>query len=182
MKRQGITKLVISSMFLCIALLLPFLTGQIPQIGKMLLPMHIPVILCGLICGWHYGLAVGFIAPVLRGVIFANPVLFPTGAIMAFELAAYGAFAGVIYSRFTNQNIGKVYISLISSMLLGRIIKCVFQFLILGFTDEGFVFAAFLAGAFTNAIPGIVLQLIIIPTIMFTLDKTRLVPFKNRGF
>lgn len=181
MKKQGLLNLVLSAMFLCIALLLPFLTGQIPQVGKLLLPMHIPVILCGLICGWQYGLAVGFIAPILRGIIFANPVLFPTGAIMAFELAAYGAFAGMIYSLFKNQNIGKVYISLIISMLAGRIVKCIFQFFILGFTDEGFVFAAFFAGAFTNAIPGIILQLIIIPLIMFTLDKTRLVTFKKRG-
>lgn len=181
MKNKGVHKLVVSAMFLCIALLLPFVTGQIPQVGKMLLPMHIPVILCGLICGWQYGLCVGFVAPVLRGVIFANPVLFPTGIIMAFELAAYGLFAGLFYSLFKNQNIGKVYISLILSMLCGRIVKCVFQFFVLGFTDEGFVFTAFLTGAFTNAIPGIILQIIIIPLIMLTLDKTKLVLFKKRG-
>lgn len=181
MKNKGVHKLVVSAMFLCIALLLPFVTGQIPQVGKMLLPMHIPVILCGLICGWQYGLCVGFVAPVLRGVIFANPALFPTGIIMAFELAAYGLFAGLFYSLFKNQNIGKVYISLILSMLFGRIVKCIVQVFVLGFTDEGFVFTAFLTGAFTNAIPGIILQIIIIPLIMLTLDKTKLVLFKKRG-
>lgn len=180
MKNEGLRNLVLSAMFLCIALLLPFLTGQIPQIGKMLLPMHIPVILCGFICGWQYGMAVGFISPILRGIIFANPVLFPTGIIMAFELAAYGLFAGLIYSLFESQNIGKVYISLTASMLLGRVVKCIVQFFVLGFTDEGFVFAAFIAGAFTNAIPGIVLQFILIPVIMLTLDKTKLVPFRKR--
>ena len=181
MKKQNLLNLVLSAMFLCIALLLPFLTGQIPQIGKLLLPMHIPVLLCGFICGWQYGLAVGFVAPLLRGVIFANPVIFPTGIIMAFELAAYGFFAGVIYSSFKKQNVGKVYISLISSMLLGRVIKCIVQFFILGFTDEGFVFAAYITGAFTNAIPGIVIQLILIPVIMLALDKTHLISFKKRG-
>lgn len=181
MKKQSLIKLVLSAMFLCVALLLPFLTGQIPQVGKMLLPMHIPVLLCGFICGWQYGLAVGFIAPLLRGAVFANPVFFPTGLIMAFELAAYGLFAGVLYNLFKTQNIGKVYISLIGSMLLGRIVKCIVQFFVLGFTDEGFVFTAFVAGAFTNAIPGIIIQLVLIPVIMLTLDKTHLFSFKRRG-
>lgn len=180
MKIKGITKLVLSAMFLCMALLLPFLTGQIPQIGKMLLPMHIPVILCGFICGWQYGIAVGFIAPILRGMLFVTPVFFPTGIIMAFELAAYGAFAGVFYSLFETQNVGKVYLSLIGSMLAGRAIKCVVQFLILGFTDEGFVFYAFIAGAFINAIPGILLQLLVVPVVMLTLDKTHIIIFKRR--
>lgn len=181
MKKRNILNLVFSAMFLCMALLLPFLTGQIPQIGKMLLPMHIPVILCGMICGWQYGLCVGFIAPILRGIIFANPVLFPTGIIMAFELAAYGFFAGFIYNVLNNNNISKVYISLVISMITGRIVKCIVQFFVLGFTDEGFVFTAFIAGAFTNAIPGIILQIILIPLIMLTLQKLHLITFKKEG-
>lgn len=181
MKKNNLLSLVFSAMFLCMALLLPFLTGQIPQIGKMLLPMHIPVILCGMICGWQYGLGVGFIAPILRGIIFANPVLFPTGIIMAFELAAYGFFAGFIYKIIQKQNIGKVYISLLISMLAGRVVKCIVQFFVLGFTDEGFVFTAFIAGAFTNAIPGIVLQVILIPLIMITLQKLKFIPFTKEG-
>lgn len=178
MKRKDLLNLVFSAMFLCTALLLPFLTGQIPQIGKMLLPMHIPVILCGMICGWQYGVTIGFIAPILRGIIFANPVLFPTGIIMAFELAAYGFFAGLVYGLIKKHSIGKIYISLIVSMISGRIVKCIVQFFVLGFTNEGFVFSAFIAGAFTNAIPGIILQIIIIPLIMFALQKLRLIPFK----
>ncbi len=181
MKKKDLLNLVFSAMFLCMALLLPFLTGQIPQIGKMLLPMHIPVILCGMICGWQYGLGVGFMAPILRGIIFANPVLFPTGIIMAFELAAYGFFAGFIYYILKTQNISKVYISLIISMIAGRIIKCIVQFFVLGFTDEGFVFTAFIAGAFTNAVPGIILQIILIPLIMLTLQKFHLISFKKEG-
>lgn len=179
--RKGLNNLVLSALFLCIALLLPFLTGQIPHVGKMLLPMHIPVILCGMICGWQYGLTVGFIAPLLRGVVFATPVLFPTGIIMSFELAAYGFFAGFVLSLLKNKNIADVYISLVISMLAGRIVKCIVQFFVLGFTDEGFVFTAFIAGAFTNAIPGIILQLILIPAVILTLRKTGLITFKGKG-
>lgn len=182
MKKKGLLNLVFSAMFLCMALLLPFLTGQIPQIGKMLLPMHIPVILCGMICGWQYGLAVGFIAPLLRGALFANPVLFPTGIIMAFELAAYGFFAGFVFYILKSENIGKVYISLIISMIAGRVVKCIVQFFVLGFTDEGFVFAAFITGAFTNAIPGIILQIVFIPLIMLALQKLHFISFRKEGY
>ena len=178
MKNKELIRLVLGAMFLCLGLLLPFLTGQIPQVGKMLLPMHIPVILCGFICGWRYGACVGFIAPILRGVIFTNPVFFPTGLIMAFELAAYGFFAGFVFNLFKKRNMGKVYISLILSMLAGRIVKCIVQFIVLGFTDEGFVFGAYIAGAFTNAIPGMILQIIIIPLVMLTLHKTHIVEYK----
>lgn len=177
---KNILKLVLSAMFLAIALLLPFLTGQIPQVGKMLLPMHIPVILCGFICGWEHGTVVGYTAPLFRGLIFSNPIFFPTGIIMAFELAAYGAFAGLIYNKIKCPKIPRIYLSLLSSMVLGRLVKCVVQFVVLGFTDEGFVFSAFIAGAFVNAVPGIIVQLVLIPIVMFTLEKTRLIPIKER--
>lgn len=179
MKKKNILNLVLSAMFLSMALILPFLTGQIPQIGKMLLPMHIPVILCGMICGWQYGMTIGLLAPILRGIVFANPVLFPTGIIMAFELAGYGFFVGFIFSLLNIQNISRVYISLVVSMIAGRIVKCIAQFFILGFTDEGFVFGAYIAGAFTNALPGIILQIILIPLVMFTLQRLHLISWKK---
>ena len=86
--------LTLSAMFLAVGMLLPFLTGQIPQIGNMMLPMHIPVLLCGVICGWQYGAALGFILPFIRYMVFGMPVLFPTGVAMAFEMMTYGLVAG----------------------------------------------------------------------------------------
>ena len=88
--------LTLSAMLLALALVLPFLTGQIPEIGSMLLPMHIPVLLCGFLCGWQWGLIVGFIAPLLRSVLFGMPPMVNVAIPMAFELAAYGAFAGAV--------------------------------------------------------------------------------------
>ena len=87
--------LVLSAMFLALGLVLPFFTGQIPQVGSMLLPMHLPVFLCGLICGWQYGAAVGFVTPLLRMSLFGMPPLL-TAVAMAFELAAYGGVAGFL--------------------------------------------------------------------------------------
>ena len=93
MQKIRTRNLVLAALFLALALLLPFLTGQIPQIGKMISPMHIPAFLCGFVCGWPYALAVGFIAPLLRNLLFHMPPLFPTGVSMAFELATYGVVA-----------------------------------------------------------------------------------------
>ena len=97
--KETTKKLTWSAMFIALGLVLPFLTGQIPQFGNMLLPMHIPVILCGLICGWRYGAIVGFVLPLLRYALFGMPVLFPTGIAMSFELAAYGFFSGFLYEK-----------------------------------------------------------------------------------
>ena len=90
-------RLTYAALYLALALVLPFLTGQIPQIGSMLCPMHIPVLLCGFICGWPYGLVTGLIAPVLRSFLFGMPQLYPTAIAMTFELAAYGAVSGMLY-------------------------------------------------------------------------------------
>ena len=89
-------KLTYAALFLALAMVLPFLTAQIPEIGSMLSPMHIPVLLCGFLCGWPWGLAVGFIAPPLRSVLFGMPAMFPGAAAMAFELATYGAVSGLL--------------------------------------------------------------------------------------
>ena len=106
-------KLTLSAMFLAIGMVLPFFTGQIPKIGNMLLPMHIPVLLCGLICGWFYGLATGMILPILRSFIFGMPMLYPMAIAMAFELAAYGAIVGILYTRLEKKTTVSVYLSLI---------------------------------------------------------------------
>ena len=79
-------KLVLSAFFMALGIVLPFLTGQIQQIGNMLLPMHIPVMLCGFICGWQYGLAVGAVTPLLRSMMFGMPPMMPTAAAMAVEI------------------------------------------------------------------------------------------------
>ena len=91
---KNVRRMVYAALFLALAMVLPFLTGQIPQIGSMLSPMHIPVLLCGFLCGWPWGLAVGFIAPLLRSVLFGMPPMFPGAVAMAFELAVYGCVSG----------------------------------------------------------------------------------------
>lgn len=179
MKNKALRHLVLSGMFLAIGFVLPFLTGQLQQIGNMLLPMHIPVLLCGLICGWRYGLAVGFILPLARSLIFGMPMLYPSAVAMAFELATYGFVVGFLFAHARWQCIVSLYRCLILAMLAGRAVWGVLQTLLLGFGSNSFTFAAFLSGAFLNAIPGIILQLILIPAIMLALDRTHLIPFRK---
>ena len=168
--KKNILNLTLAAMFMAIGIVLPFFTGQIPQIGKMLLPMHIPVILCGLICGWQYGLVVGFILPFLRYVMFGMPLLFPTGIAMAFELATYGMAVGLFYSRSRWQCVISLYRSMAGAMVAGR----------LGTGNGGFTLQMFMAGAFLNAIPGIILQLVLVPAVMVALNRTGLVQFTRR--
>lgn len=178
--KKHIVNLTLSAMFLAIGILLPFLTGQIQVIGNMLLPMHIPVLLCGLICGWKYGLGVGFVMPLLRNALFHMPPIYPTGIAMAFELAAYGAVVGLLYSKSRYKCIFSLYRSMLAAMLAGRIVWGIAQTVLLGLGENGFTFNMFLAGAFLNAFPGIILQLILIPAVMIALNRTGLVKFSKK--
>jgi thiamine transporter ThiT len=170
----NVKKLVLSALFLALALVLPFLTGQIPQVGSALLPMHLPVLLCGLICGGPWGLVVGFVAPLLRHVLFSMPPLM-TAIPMAFELAAYGLISGVVYAR-VKQNTAGTYFSLLSAMVLGRVVWGAVRALMTFMTATEFSFSLFISGALLTAIPGIILQLVLIPILMAALRSARLVP------
>ncbi len=163
-------KLTLSAMFLALGLVMPFLTMQIPEIGNMLLPMHIPVLICGFVCGWKYGLVVGFVVPLLRSLIFSMPLLIPAIA-MAFELATYGAVAGALYYLLKSKKFG-AYISLIASMLTGRVVWGLVSIATYNFLmEKTFTWEIFMGGAFIQAIPGIILQLVIIPPIIMILQK-----------
>ena len=136
-------KITAASLFLAMAMVLPLVTAQIPQVGKMLCPMHFPVLLCGFICGPWYGLIIGFIAPLLRFSIFGMPIIFPTGIMMCFELAAYGLCAGIFYSKSK-----KVFLSLTFAIIAGRLMRLAVY------------------GGFLQSLPGTALQLAFIPPIV----------------
>ena len=177
---KHLKKITISAALLALGLVLPFLTGQIPQIGNMLLPMHIPVFLCGLICGWQYGGIIGFIMPLLRYALFGAPVLFPSCISMAFEMATYGLMAGLLYGMSKWKCVISLYRSIIAAMLAGRVVWGIAQITVLGLSGGAFTWQAFMAGAFINAIPGIILQLILIPAVMVALNRTGLIRFQKR--
>ena len=181
MKNEPVKKLTLTAMFLAIGLVLPFLTGQIQQIGNMLLPMHIPVFLCALICGWRYGMPMAFVLPIMRSMLFGMPPLYPTAISMAFELATYALVAVFLYEKSRWQCTRALYRSMLAAMVAGRIVWGIAQIILLGLKGTAFIFEAFLAGAFLNAIPGILLQLMLVPAVMVALNKTKLVPFRKNA-
>ena len=170
MRKTNVKKLIRAALFLAMALVLPFLTGQIPEVGSMLCPMHIPALLCGFFCGWPWGLMVGFVAPVLRSVTFGMPPMFPVAICMAFELATYGAVSGALYQKLPKKK-SSIYVALLVAMVVGRLVWGAAQFVCLGLTGSSFTMSAFWAGAVASAIPGIIVQIILIPILVMALER-----------
>lgn len=175
--KRIIQKIALSAMFIALAFVLPFFTMQIEKIGDMLCPMHIPVILCGFICGAPWGLVVGIVSPVLRSLIMTMPVMFPTAIGMAFELGTYGLMAGLLYNALPKKK-PYIYVSLIGSMVLGRIVWGVARIVMFGFDFTKFGWTAFWSGAVLNAIPGIIVQIILIPILVIVIRNSK---FENRN-
>ena len=172
--KRMVYNLVCASMLFALGLVLPFLTGQIKEVGNMLLPMHLPVLLCGFISGYKYGFVIGALLPIIRSLIFGMPVLYPSAVTMAFELCAYGFFTGFIYILLKRKNLVSVYISLVSAMLIGRVIKGVANAIFYGIADRGYTFTMFILGAFVEAFPGILIQLVLIPAILVAIKKAKI--------
>ena len=173
---NNVKKLAVTAMLFAVGMVLPFFIGQIPAIGKMLLPMHIPVLLCGFIVGWQYGALIGFLLPIVRGLVFGMPPLYPNAVAMAFEMAAYGFVSGYLYSHARWQCTKMLYISLVTAMLSGRLVWAFAEVILLGIGGNTFTWKMFAAGAFLNAIPGIIVQLTLIPLIMVALRRAKVVP------
>ncbi len=169
-KQKNLRRLILAAMFLTLALALPFLTGQIPQVGSALCPMHIPVLLCGFFCGPWYALAVGLVAPLLRFALFGMPPLMPTGIAMCFELATYGFVSGLLYKLLPGKKVF-TYVTLIAAMLAGRIIWGIARVILAGLAQSEFAWTAFLSGAFVNAVPGIILHILLIPVLVIALKR-----------
>ena len=174
MKKISAKKITYSAVCLALAIVLPYITGNIPEIGSMLCPMHIPVLLCGFICGPFYAGVVGFIAPILKSVISGGmPPMFPTAIAMAFELLAYGVLSGLLNNVLPRKN-GYIYLSLVIAMLGGRVVWGIVRFVLATVSTEVFTFNAFIAGAITTAIPGIILHILLIPVCVMALRRANI--------
>ena len=164
-------KLIYSAICLAIWLLLPqvFHMFSVANAGSVFCPMHLPVLLCGFLCGWIWGGAVGILVPLLSSLITGMPPA-PMNISMMLELCAYGALAGVFY-KVTKK---KVFLTLILAMLGGRIVLGIANTVIFGLSGTAYGFTTFLTSAFVTALPGIVIQLVLIPVILFALKKAKL--------
>ena len=166
-----IKKLTLTAMFLSLGIVLPMFFGQVPQIGSMLLPMHIPVFLCAFICGWKYSVPMSFILPLLRTVLFSRPKMYPDAIAIAFELAVYALVAGIIFGVFSKKDLKAVYVSMLSAMILGRVVRILVQMALLGLKGTPLTFGAVISSVVIVGLPGIILQLIAVPLILFILKR-----------
>lgn len=167
-------KVIYAAMCLALAFLLPYLTGQLRELGKALCPMHLPVFICSYACGPVYAGIVGFIAPLIRSLITGMPV-FPTKAIpMMFELMTYGAVAGVCYKLFPKK-IPYVYISLVVGIISGRLVLSAVNLVMNAMNGVEFSFFTYFVKNILEAVPGLILQIVIVPLVAITLRKTKLI-------
>ncbi|HPY36790.1 MAG TPA: ECF transporter S component [Clostridia bacterium] len=177
MELKNIRAMVITSVCIALGVALPLALHTIPNAGSIFLPMHIPVLLCGLVCGWPYGLVCGLITPLLSSLSTGMPpiAILPS---MIIELAVYGFVAGFLMQRIkTKEKLSALYISLLGAMLAGRLMFGILNALI--FRAGVYTFELWLLAAFITALPGIILQLIILPVLVLALDKAGL--SKTRG-
>ena len=177
--KKNVKNLTAAAVCLMLCMVLPFLTGQIPQFGMALAPMHVPVLLCGFIAGPAYAMIVGLIAPLLRMMTLGMPMPF-MAVTMCFELAAYGLISGLLY-KLLPKKIVFVYVSLVVAMLLGRIVwgvatwqlasAAIFPALPMGWQQFGW--SEFFAAAFVSAVPGIIAHIVIVPLVVIALQKAK---------
>ena len=176
-KMTPMVKCAVTAVCIALCVVLPMALHAIPNAGTLLSPMHLPVLLCGMICGWQYGLACGLMGPMLSSFITGMPSIgyLPT---MMVELAIYGLVTGLMMKLIHTRNLlADIYISLIAAMLTGRIITGMVRGLI--FSAGSYSWKIWATGYFVSSFPGIVLQLILIPMLYLSLQKAHLIPVRN---
>lgn len=167
-------KLVIAAVCVALCVVLPMAFHAIPNVGSIFSPMHIPVLLCGLVCGPLYGLLCGVIGPLLSSLITGMPpfVYLPG---MLIELAVYGLVSGLLIKFVRTKSLyADLYISLVSAMLIGRIAAGICQALI--FRLGEYSLSIWLTSYFVTAWPAILLHLLLIPHLVLALEKAKLMP------
>ncbi len=170
MNKKLIYKLTGTALCLALGLLLPILFHSLGA-GTAFLPMHIPVLLCGLIFGGPFGAVCGLILPLLSSMLTQMPPLYPVAVAMTFELCTYGALTGLFYQRLK----WNVYPALIGSMLGGRAVSGIANAILMGAAGKPYGFTTFLTASFVTALPGILIQLLLIPVLILALQKSNLV-------
>lgn len=174
MKMTAVKKSIIAAICIALCVVLPLAFHAIPNAGAIFCPMHIPVLLCGLICGWPLGLLCGLAGPLLSSLMTGMPpaAILPS---MMVELAAYGVITGLLMKIVrTGSTYADLYISLAAAMLGGRILSGIVKALI--FAKGSMSLSVWAASSFVTSLPGIILHLALIPTLVFALMKARLIP------
>jgi riboflavin transporter FmnP len=171
-----VKRAIITAVCAALAVVLPIAFHAVPNAGPTFLPMHIPVLLAGLICGWEYGLICGIVGPLLSTLFTGMPPMAYLPS-MLIELAVYGAATGLLMSIVRAKSIyADLYISLVGGMLIGRIVAGICTALI--FAAGKYSLAAWATSYLVSGLPGIVIQLVLLPSIVFALERAKLIPLR----
>lgn len=171
--RNSVKTLTMTAVCIALCVVLPIAFHSIPNAGSVFLPMHIPVLICGMICGWPYGFLCGLMGPLLSSAITGMPPIAMLPSMMV-ECGTYGLVSGLVL-RFlrTKSTYGDLYIALVTAMLAGRVVSGIAKALI--FTP-GLAMSAWVTASFVTALPGILIQLVFLPSVVYTLMKARVIP------
>ena len=173
MNLSSIKRLTLTALCIALCVVVPMAFHVIPNAGAVMLPMHIPVLLCGLVCGWQYGLLCGIMGPLVSSVLTGMPPAAMLPGMMV-ECGMYGCVGGLMMDRVrTGSLYADLYISLPVAMLMGRVISGIVKALIL---TPGLSFTAWATASFVTALPGISIQLILLPTLIVALTRASLIP------
>lgn len=171
MQNKSVRETVLSGLFIALGLILPMVFHAFGA-GSTFLPIHIPVLIAGFVVSLPFALAVGVITPILSSLFTGMPPVFPVLPFMVFELATYGAVVSLLYRKFKLN----VYISLISSMVVGRIVSSLVVWALATFFMAKLPNPiVFITGGITQGIPGIIIQIVFIPGIVLALQKSNLI-------
>lgn len=176
---QQIRNLVFAALCTALGIVLPQAFHSIPNAGSIFLPMHLPVLLCGLICAWPYGLACGILTPILSHLIFGMPPAAYLPA-MIVELAIYGLLASLMMQVFSKLKFqARVYVALVAAMIGGRIAYGIVNALI--FRAGSYSMQLWMTAMFVTALPGIIMQIVILPILLIALEKANLVAVAQKA-
>ena len=174
-KMKSIKRMTMAAVCVALCVVLPIAFHSIPDAGSVFLPMHIPVLICGMICGWPYGFICGLMGPLVSSALTGMPPIAFLPAMMV-ECGVYGLVSGLMLKFVHTKNTyADLYIALITAMLAGRVVSGVAKALI--FTP-GLAMSAWVTASFVTALPGIVIQLVFLPSVVFTLMKARVIPVR----
>lgn len=168
-----IKKMVFTAACAALCIVLPMAFHMIPNAGTVFLPMHIPVLLCGLICGWPFGFVCGVMGPLLSSILTQMPpaAMLPS---MMVECAAYGCITGLMMKYvYTGRPLADLYISMTTAMVVGRVISGLAKSLIFAPGTAPF---AWVTTTLVMGLPGISIQLVLMPAVVMALTRARLIP------
>lgn len=167
-------RLVLTAMSIALCVVLPMAFHSVPNSGQIMLPMHIPVLLCGMVCGAFYGALCGLLGPLLSSALTAMPAAAMLPGMMV-ECGVYGLATGLLLRRVrTGKLYADLYLSLIASMLLGRVLSGIAKALL--FQAGKYSFTAWITASFVTGLPGIALQLAVLPTLVYYLMRAGMLP------